>query len=219
MTTTLPPAISTRTGATVAACALLVSVAAGGTAEAPRATAPPAAASRPDLVVRLEAPPSARAGEELGERARLVVRNLGSAVAPGTRGNATGFMIDLTLGRDTILSVGFKAYSPRFSEDVLLEGGRVSKTDDLSPSKAVRYPVGAVVPADTPAGRYFLCAFVDPGNVVPESNEANNSTCVALRITPADRVNDGESRGKGADARPPERSTPAAVETRAGARP
>jgi len=58
-----------------------------------------------------------------------------------------------------------------------LKGGRVSRTADLAPGAFRQYAVGAGIPADTPPGDYFLCATVDPGGAVPESNEGNNTTC------------------------------------------
>jgi hypothetical protein len=140
------------------------------------------APARPDLVVTLSTPSIARPGEEIGRRTRLVVLNRGAAVARGTRDNPAGFMIDVTLGRDSSVAVGFKAYSPRFSEDVLLEGGRISRTADLAPRGACRYPLAAVLPEDVPQGGYFLCAYVDAGNAVPESDETNNSACAFLRV-------------------------------------
>ncbi len=108
-------------------------------------------------------------------------------------------MVDLTLGRDATVSVGFKVYSRKFSEDVLLEGGRVSRTTDLAPGARQGYPVGAVIPADTAPGAYHLCAFVDPGNVLPETDERNNSRCVPLRVLPASQS------GKLADSAEPNR--------------
>jgi hypothetical protein len=169
--------------------ALLASAPARGNGETgsqtPPGGAPEAGALRPDLVVQLAGPAAARPGEDIGEHIRLTVANAGTAPAWGTRDHPSGFMVDLTLGRDALLAVGFKAYSPHYAEDVLLEGGRVSKTTDLAHAAARRYAIVAVIPADVPPGRYHLCAYVDPGNSVAEANERNNSACAALRIVPA----------------------------------
>jgi hypothetical protein len=113
-------------------------------------------------------------------------------------------MVDLTLGRDTAVAVGFKVYSPHWAEDVLLEGGRTSRTSDLAPGAVLRLAVGAVIPTDVPAGRFFLCAYVDPGNVVPESDERNNSICAPLLIQPTEQA-DGSVTGT---ARPTSRRSP-----------
>lgn len=148
-----------------------------------------AAPPLPDLTVSLAVPANAFAGEDIGPRVTLRVKNVGCAVAWGTTAHPTGYMVDLTLGRDEVVPVGFAGYSPHFREDVLLKGGRVSKTVDL-PAGAFRgYLVGGGIPNDTPPGRYFVCARVDPGTAVNESNEDNNVTCRPIRI--AQRMNVG----------------------------
>lgn len=140
--------------------------------------APPA----PDLTVDLASPAAAAPGEDIGNRIRLIVKNVGRAPAHGTQAHAAGYMVDLSLGRDPVVPAGFRTYSANFAEDVLLKGGRVSRTVDLAPGAFHQYAVGAGIPADTPPGAYFLCATVDPGNAVAESNEANNTTCRPIRI-------------------------------------
>lgn len=67
-------------------------------------------------------------------------------------------------------------------EDVLLQGGRVSNTRALAAGASAVFPVGVRIPADTPPGTYCLGAVVDPGRVVAESNESNNTSCVRIKI-------------------------------------
>jgi hypothetical protein len=141
-----------------------------------------AAPAAPDLMIDLASPATAAPGEDIGPRTHLVVKNVGQAPAHGTLNHPAGYMVDLTLGRDPVVPAGFRTYSPHFAEDVLLKGGRVSRTVDLGPRAFQAYPVGAGIPADTPPGDYFLCATVDPGGAVAESNEANNTTCRRLTI-------------------------------------
>src|SRR5512140_290070 len=148
-----------------------------------------AAPLAPDLTVDVVVPAAAAPGEDIGNRIHLIVKNVGTAPAHGTVAHAAGYMVDLTLGRDPIVPAGFRAFSANFAEDVLLRGGRVSRTVDLAPHTFHGYPVGAGTPADTPPGAYFLCATVDPGGAVAESNEANNTTCRPIRI--AKRLNVG----------------------------
>ena len=165
--------------------AFLAAAGLGLASGSPLAAAPP----RPDLTVDLAAPAAAAAGTDIGPQIRLIVKNVGRAVAPGTENHPTGYMVDLTLGRDAVVPPGFRTYSPNFAEDVLLKGGRVSRTADLAPGAFRQYAVGAGIPADTPPGDYFLCATVDPGGAVPEMNEGNNTTCRRIRIQP--RLNVG----------------------------
>ena len=140
---------------------------------------------RPDLITRLRAPRTAVAGSDVGPLVRLTAFNIGTALAAGTSGVVSppnGYMIDLVLSTDTNVPAGFATFSPNFSEDVLLLGARTSNTIDLAPGANRTYPTGAGIPADTPNGNYFFCARIDPGNKVSESNEANNVTCVRVRI-------------------------------------
>lgn len=136
----------------------------------------------PDLTVSLSCPASAEAGVDIGGQVTLIVKNLGNAPAWGTTDHPRGYMVDLTLGANQVVPPGFAAFSPNFVEDGLLKGGRVSVTVDLAPQAFREYAVGAGIPPDTPVGRYFLCAKVDPSAVIAESNEANNTTCRRIRI-------------------------------------
>jgi len=157
----------------LAAAGLMVAVIMAGTAQA---------RPLPDLIVSLSAPAAAGAGTDIGRQVRLIVKNLGNEQALGTTGNPTGYMVDLTLGQIPGVPPGFATFSPDYAEDVLLKGGRVSVTVNLLPQDFREYAVGAGIPHDTPAGRYFLCATVDPGAVIAESNEDNNTTCRPIRI-------------------------------------
>jgi len=166
--------------------AFLTAAGLGFASGSPLAAAPP----QPDLIVfELVAPPVAAAGADIGPQIRLTVKNVGRAVAPGTDAHPSGYMVDLTLGRVEPVPPGFHAYSPNYAEDVLLKGGRVSRTGDLAPNALRAYQVGAGIPADTPLGDYFLCATVDPGAAVPEMNDGNNTKCRRIRIQP--RLNVG----------------------------
>lgn len=143
------------------------------------------AIARPDLIVQLQAPHIAFAGQDISPLLRLFARNIGAAPAPGTNGvinPAAGYMIDLVLSRDGNVPAGFAVFSPNFVEDVLLRGGRRSNTADLASGATRVYPGQGVIPADTPTGNYFLCARIDPGNRVAESNELNNTACVQIHI-------------------------------------
>jgi hypothetical protein len=138
--------------------------------------------AQPDLVVRLKGPASAAPGSDVGRQLEIVVGNAGSAPAAGTlSAGRKGYMIDIVLVRKT-MPAGFATFSPQYFDGVLLRGGRVSRTKDLAPGDKTVYRTGAVLPADTPAGRYRLCARVDPGRVVTEPDEKNNTACIALTV-------------------------------------
>jgi subtilase family serine protease len=137
----------------------------------------------PDLQVRFTCPNTIVAGQDIGYEIKLRVWNPGTAPAAGTdtAGN-NGYMVDLMLSTDTNTPGGWAVYSANFSEDVLLKGGRISNTKTLNPGQSRIYPVGGGIPADTPSGTYYICAKVDAGNKITESNEGNNSYCKRVYI-------------------------------------
>jgi hypothetical protein len=140
---------------------------------------------KPDLVTRLTVPMTALSGSDIGASVKLIAYNIGTAAAPGTSGvldPANGYMIDLVLSTDVVVPPGPATYSPHFSEDVLLQGGRRSNTIDLAAGANKPYATGAGIPADTPTGLYRICARIDPYNKVAELNEANNVTCAKIKI-------------------------------------
>ena len=159
-------------------------------------------ASGPDLVVQIDGPRQADQGEEIGRQIRVRAGNRGDAAAPGTDGRidpAYGYMIDVVLSTDERLPERPAVVSRNFREDMLLAGGRISRTADLAPRGLRDYPVGAEIPRDTPPGRYFICARIDSFNRVAETDERNNTTCffIEIRQPPPPAVGVGGDRGDG----------------------
>ena len=146
----------------------------------------------PDLMVAIKpATTTATAGTDIGSSLKVTAMNLPEprgrralrAAAPGTMQDFKGgYMIDLVLSTDMHVPEGLATFSPNFVEDVLLQGGRISNTPDLAAGASKALPAGAVIPADTPSGKYFLCARIDPGGTIAETDETNNVACVALWI-------------------------------------
>jgi hypothetical protein len=156
----------------------------------------------PDLEARIAGPQRANPGDEIGRQILVRALNRGEAAAPGTDGRidpARGYVIDLVLSSDERAPERPAIVSRSFREDMLLVGGRISRTDDLAPNGGRSYPVGAEIPRDTPRGRYFICARIDSYNTVAESNERNNTDCFPIQIgQPAPpAVGIGGDRGNG----------------------
>jgi hypothetical protein len=164
-------------------------------------------APQPDLAIReinLTDSDVVTAGESLAGRLTIKVVNLGDATAPGTvdaagspKPEGGGYMIDLVLSADAAMPAGFASVplpaGEAFVEDGLLQGGRVSRTQDVAAGGEVLMPVGApisndvggVVPTQAPVDQpMLLCGRIDPGAAVAESNEDNNVTCIAVRVAP-----------------------------------
>lgn len=138
----------------------------------------------PDLIVSIQASHSVVAGDKISS-CKVTVKNIGTATAPGTQtAGANGYVVDLTLSSDGFIPVAPAVYSPHFSEDVRLQGGRISNTPDLAPGSARVFNLSNVlrVPSDTPPKGYCLAAVVDPGKRVPETNENNNTYCSKLKV-------------------------------------
>jgi subtilase family serine protease len=92
-------------------------------------------------------------------------------------------MVDLSLSSDRNIPEGFASFSPNFSEDVLLRGGRISNTPDLEPGESITFTEDNLeLPDDVPPGDYFLTARVDPAGNVAESDETDNTDLVDLKV-------------------------------------
>lgn len=140
-------------------------------------------AQLPDLRVRIQGPGEALAGTDIGPKLKIEVANTGIRSARGTTAAGDmGYMVDIFLTR-TAVPEGFANYSEHYQDGVLLRGGRISNTVSLNPGARHGYSTAGGLPADTPAGSYRLCARVDPGRKVTESNEGNNVACTSLKVT------------------------------------
>lgn len=138
---------------------------------------------QPDLVVAISSAGSAVAGAKT--LMPVTTRNAGGGCAFGTlEPGSKGYMVDVVLSSDTSVPAGWAVYAPNYSEDVLLAGGRISRTGDLAPGQEKVFSYEYETPTDTPAGSYYVCARIDPGGNIAEGNEANNTACAPLTITP-----------------------------------
>jgi len=173
-------------------------------------------ASLPDLVINQLTTSTdlyLSPGESLSDKLTIVVENLGSVDAPGTinyDGTAqTGYMIDLVLSSDTSVPEGWSSAplpeGVAFAEDGLLQSGRISRTPNIPAGSAVELTadppvssdIGGFIPTETSLGNYNLCARIDPGNEVQETNEDNNVFCVPVTIEVSETYDVSISPGDG----------------------
>ncbi|WP_153045456.1 hypothetical protein [Marinobacter salexigens] len=143
--------------------------------------------ARADLMIGLEAPGNANAGEDISASLTLNVINRGDRIAQGTRSSSNGYMIDIFITRNS-MPTGYARYDEHYFDGVLLKGGRVSNTDDLPPRQRAHYVSSAILPTDIPPGRYQLCARIDPGDKIREESEDNNTHCQSLSINLSPRL-------------------------------
>jgi len=143
-----------------------------------------------DLTPIIGAPAERREGQDV--MITLAIQNRGDTNCPGSieAPPAASYMVDIFLSTDRTPPPSWAVYNATWREDVLLRGGRVSRTYSVGPGVTVRYgapryEIGPfVLPTGIPPGDYFLCAGVDMGGRVAESNERNNVACNPLRILP-----------------------------------
>jgi subtilase family serine protease len=117
----------------------------------------------PDLVLSsLSAP--ATGGVGLPVDVTVTTKNQGTGSAAASR---TAFY----LSADTARSAG----------DLLLGSRPVGV---LVPNSSSTITATLAIPAGTPAGSYYIIAVADDGGAVPETNEANNTRAVLIRLSP-----------------------------------
>ncbi|EQA72989.1 hypothetical protein [Leptospira noguchii] len=141
--------------------------------------------SESDLMVYVYFPGSRqlKPGEDISRKLSLQVANFGGNFVAGNRPDQEGYMIDLVLSKDKVVPEGYATYSADFKEDVLLGGGRISNTPDLAMGALLTVSEGSnILPKNIPAGDYYLCARVDIGSKIAESNEGNNTNCFPISI-------------------------------------
>jgi hypothetical protein len=136
-----------------------------------------------DLTVLIKKCPKAvKAGQDLDSSFRVVVGNKGNVAVKNVP-------VEIVLKNTMFCPVPtpHAEYSTHFFNGVLLMGGRESVT--LEPGQSSNVPLHGMntIPGDTPQGRtYFLCAIVDAGDTVKESDEVNNCACCAVKVTGAE---------------------------------
>ena len=94
------------------------------------------------------------------------------------------YIVDIVLSSDLIAPV---TYAPPLgstvSEDILIEPGRLDAGPPLGPKSSAVVHLGiGPLPNWIRTGEYGICAVVDPGNLVLETNETNNVFCLPILI-------------------------------------
>jgi hypothetical protein len=119
----------------------------------------------------------------------VVVNNIGSATAPGKLAPgapSTGYGTDIYIVTTTAPPPSQPIFDASYSEYVLLQGGRANNTTDVLAGGSIDYSAQlspSKIPADTPAGAYYICGWVDAGENVTEEDETNNFDCQPITVT------------------------------------
>ena len=134
-----------------------------------------------DLKVQITAPVIISPGGTFKPALRGI--NAGEWFAFGSKPGQPGYVVDVVLSSDTSVPLGLAQYSPNYQEDVLLEHGRIDPTPDLQAGDDLLLPTATMkIPNNTPKGKYFVCAQIDPAGVIGEMAEDNNLDCRPIQI-------------------------------------
>jgi len=129
---------------------------------------PGIAAAEADIeIVTFTAPPLAVPDEPIGDQIRLRIRNA------GTTDITTGFSVGFYISADATITTG----------DQLLLGGR-EHVFSLAAGEEVEVPLfsGARIPPGYPLGPAYLGVIVDEFDVIPESDEWNNTASSLVEV-------------------------------------
>lgn len=137
-------------------------------------------ASQGDLSIRItRCPQSVKPGQNLGAQFQVT----GKSTFPNA---LTSIAVDIILTSKATYPVPapYAVYSPKYSDGVLLKGGREHISFRGPGTVTVKLNGSNTIPADTPPGTYYLGAVIDAGNKVKEGNEKNNVSFCRIKIEP-----------------------------------
>jgi hypothetical protein len=135
---------------------------------------------RPDLAVRIRhCPSTARPGGDL-KSFRVRAFNYGGV-------DIKDSFVEVTLRKDSTCPIpALRAErSAHFVNGMLIQGGREKVSLKAGQKVDIKFGGSHIIPSDMPVGDYFVCATIDAGNNIKESNEANNCACCPIKIAPA----------------------------------
>jgi hypothetical protein len=135
-------------------------------------------ASKPDLAVKIKgSPAAARPGSDLKSTFKVRAFNYGGV-------DVKDAQVDIILRKDTTCQFPLQhaEYSPHYSDGVILLGGQEKVSIKAGQKADLKLKGPNTIPHDTPEGDYFLCAVIDAGNAIKESNETNNCSCSPIKI-------------------------------------
>ncbi|MCD4741444.1 MAG: hypothetical protein K8R67_03025 [Desulfobacteraceae bacterium] len=134
--------------------------------------------NRGDLSVEIKhCPGSIAAGQNLGSGFQVLAKStFANAI------NDVAVDIILTSNPTYPMPAPYAIYSPNYSNNVLLKGGREFISFTGPGVVNVKLNGNNQIPVDTPPGVYYLAAVVDAGNKVTEINEQNNVAFCRIKV-------------------------------------
>ena len=106
-------------------------------------------------------------------------------VTNGGNDQITDYVVDIVLSKDPIVPI---EYAPNIGvaivEDGLIEPGRLAILPPLGPGASAVWVGIGPFPYGILFRDYNICAVVDPGRLITEFNETNNTHCIQVNISP-----------------------------------
>jgi len=134
--------------------------------------------SRGDLSVQInKCPGGVTAGQNLGSGFQVMAKSTFANEV-----NDVAVDIILTSNPTYPIPAPYAGYSPNYSDNVLLKGGREFISFAGPGTINVKLNGNNQIPADTLPGTYYLAAVVDAGNKVTEINEQNNVAFCRIKV-------------------------------------
>lgn len=134
------------------------------------------------LTFILFAPRTLRVGQNISEKVRASVCNVGGETIPGADFNPDGgYRLTLVLSRDKRLPTRRPSSAKCFREDAAFDGSTVLATKTLAPGAAASYRFKASIPVNTPPGDYCLGLLLEAGG--GKGGERLLGTCQPIRIS------------------------------------
>jgi hypothetical protein len=134
--------------------------------------------SKPDLAVRIKGCPAAvRPGSDLKSSVKIRALNFGGV-------DIKDASVNIILKKDSACTLPLPqaVYSANYHDGVQLLGGLEKVSLKAGQKSDLKLRGSNTIPHDTPEGDYFVCAVIDAGNNIKESNESNNCACCPVKV-------------------------------------
>lgn len=136
-----------------------------------------------DLNLKLSELTEVTAGENFANQLVTTIKNSGVTPVAET----VPIIVEFSISEDFIEPAGVAMPSDTYKNDALIINGRHEvQTGFLNDTTITPTFDTLSIPADTPAGEYHICAWVDPANTIEDdSNRNNNNDCIKVNVKAA----------------------------------
>ena len=135
-----------------------------------------------DLSLKLSELSEVIAGENFANEVVTTIKNSGITPVEAT----VPIIVEFSISTDFIEPPGVATPSATFLDNGLVLNGRHEVQRGFVNDTSITPSFDSLsVPTDTPAGEYYICAWVDPANTIKDSNRNNNNDCIKVNVRAA----------------------------------